>query len=135
MVIHGSAIKELIQIPRASSLDLFACSTKYYDGSFTVKYTPKVGNYCHRLRISVLNQEVVGCIYLCGGEAYKQSSLTFKLTSEQMNILLKHVKMDSPYVQIGAVVETYSSSDFTNKIGESQEKILNIELPCYWRKV
>ena len=128
-VISGHASKTLTPIPRASSIDSFACSTKYYDGSFTVKYTPKVGDYCHRLRISVPNQEVVGYMYLGGGEANKQSSRTFNLTSEQMSILLKHVKIDSPYVQIGGVVETYSSSDFTNKIGESQEKILNLELP------
>lgn len=130
-VISGQASKTLTPIPRASTLEYFTCSTKYYDGTFTVKYTPKTNNYYYRLRISVPYVEPVAYIVIGGAEANVQASKTFTLTSQEMSNVLKHAKTNSPYVQIGAVIETYSTQDFdpANKIGESQEKILNLELP------
>lgn len=130
-VIHREASKTLTPIPRGATLDSFTCSTKYYDGSFTIKYTPKTNNYYYRLRISVPYVEPVEFINLGGGEANVQGSKTFTLTSQGMSNMLKHVKIDSPYIQIGAVIETYSTQDFdiNHKISESTEKILNMELP------
>lgn len=117
----------LTTIPRASSLDSFTCSTSYLDGTFTYKYTPKSSSFYNRLRISIPSVVQLTTLNL-GQKSASQQTATFTLNSGLLQTIYnRYPNQATSY--IGIVIETYSNSGYTTKVGESSELKINLNFP------
>lgn len=126
--ISGSFEITLPTIPRAGSIDSLVCSTSYLDGVFTYKYTPKSNVFYNRLRVSIPNVVVLQTINL-GAKPASQQTGTYTLTTALLESIYNRYPNASTCV-IGFVVETYSDSGYTSKVGESQELTLTQTFPA-----
>lgn len=84
------------------------------DGQSSVSYTSYSSSFYYRLRISIPN--VVAIKYI--NNYKKDSAISF--TTEEKATIYSHMTT-SKTITLGAVIETYSNSSMTTKIGESTE--------------
>jgi hypothetical protein len=115
--ISGTII--LSTIPRAGELDSLTCNTNYLDGTFTYKYTPKSSSFYHQLRVSIPNVVALGYVRL-GTKPTSQQTGTYTLSATLLESIYNSYPSASTCT-IGFVIETYSDSGYTAKIGESVE--------------
>lgn len=125
--ISGSASRTLTTIPRASSIDSFTTANSYVNSNYTVKFTPKSSSFYNILRISIPKVLALTKRQL-GAFSTSQQSVTVTLTGAQLNAIYDKIT-NKTTVQIGCVIETYSDSGYTNKVGESPELIKTLNLP------
>lgn len=115
-------------IPRAGSLDSLTCSTDYLDGTFTYKYTPKSSSFYNRLRVSIPDVVALEHVKL-GTKAASQQTGTYTLSSTLLESIYNRYPNASTCT-IGFVIETYSDSGYSTKIGESAElKVTSLKFP------
>ena len=115
-------------IPRASDLNSFTCSSDILTGTYTCKYTPKLSTYYNRLRVSISGVKAIFYQEL-GQKATSQQTGTFSFTEDQLKVILETIGNTKGTVLIGCVIETYSNSGYTAKIGESSEGKLTMKVP------
>lgn len=125
--ISGSASKTLKTIPRASSINSFTTANSYVNCNYTVKFTPKSSSFYNILRISIPKVVALTRIKL-GAFSTSQQSVTVALTSSELYAIYDKIT-NKTTVQIGCVIETYSDSGYTKKVGESTELIKTLNLP------
>lgn len=117
-------------IPRAGTLDSLTCSTAYLDGTFTYKYTPKSSSFYNRLRVSIPDVVVLGYIQL-GTKPASQQTDTYTISSALLEYIYNRYPNASTCT-IGFVIETYSDSGYSTKVGESTElKVESLNFPEY----
>lgn len=119
---------EYATIPRASDINAFTCNSSNLNGTYTYKYTPKLASYYNRLRISIPNVAKIFTTNL-GAKAVSQQTGTFALTTAQLTSILNYCKSTDSTVVLGCVIETYSDSGYSAKIGESKELKLTMKIP------
>lgn len=123
----GSGSWDLTTIARASTLDSFTCSTDYLTGTFTYKYTPKNSSLYNRLRVSIPNVVKLAEVNL-GAKSASQQTATYILPLDlRESIYRRYPNTDT--CSIGLVIETYSDSSYSTKIGESVEKTISLIFP------
>ena len=125
--ISGSASKTLKTIPRASSINSFTTANSYVNCNYTVKFTPKSSSFYNILRISIPKVVALTKRKL-GAFSTSQQSVTVSLTSSELYAIYDKIT-NKTTVQIGCVIETYSDSRYTKKVGESTELIKTLNLP------
>lgn len=114
----GSSDIDLTTIPRSASCESFSKPSDL-SGTFSVSCATQTDSYYYNLRISIPNIIKIKDIELGNREAYSFSTTFSFNKSERESIYNRYTNQNS--VTIGVVVETYSDSGYSNKIGESDE--------------
>lgn len=121
---HAEGIIGLTTLPRAASIDSFSCSSRYLDGTMTVKYTSKT-SFNYKLRLSIPNVVAIVTKDL-GTHSAGQKTTTATFSSSELNTIYSKIGTNTSSCTIGAVIETWSGS---TKIGESPELFLTLNMP------
>lgn len=114
----GSGDIDLTTIPRSASCESFSKPSDL-SGTFSVSCATQTDSYYYNLRISIPNIIKIKDIELGNRGAYSFSTTFSFNKSERESIYNRYTNQNS--VTIGVVVETYSDSGYSNKIGESDE--------------
>lgn len=125
--VEASAVVTLDTIPRASSIDSFTTSTNYLNSILTVKYTPKATFY-HKLVISISGGTVIKTIAL-GQKTATQQTTTYQFTSTELNTIYNAIGGNNDNTNVSCVIQTYSNSNYTNKIGDSSVLTKKLYMP------
>lgn len=126
--VSASGSWSLPQIARLASIDSFDKGTDIAQ-QMTIKYTPKATGFYYKLRLSIPNVIAVTTINL-GTKATSQQTYNYTFTTAQLNTIYARWSGSSETIQIGAVIETYQDSNYSTKLGESNEYIRNMVLPA-----
>lgn len=113
-------------IPRASSFDSVSASSSYLNSTITYKYTPKSSSFYNRLKITV-GGSTLKTINLGTDSASQQTGTLTLSASELATVYNKYPKAVSAILTF--VLETYSNSGYTTKVGSSGEKTLKLTFP------
>jgi hypothetical protein len=113
-------------IPRASSFDSVSASSSYLNSTITYKYTPKSSSFYNRLKITV-GGSALKTINLGTDSASQQTGTLTLSASELATVYNKYPKAVSAILTF--VLETYSNSEYTTKVGSSGEKTLKLTFP------
>lgn len=123
--VSGSGSWSLPQIARAATINTWGTNGVNkqvdIDGSSSVGYTSYSSSFYYRLRISIPNVVAIKHI----NNYQKDAAITF--TSEEKATIYSHMTT-SKTITLGAVIETYTNSSMTNKIGESTELMVTAYL-------
>lgn len=128
-VVEKSSTLTLTAIPREATFDSLSCSTDYFTGVLTLKYTPKSSSLYYRGDISVAiggGGGFYGQFMLASG----QSQLTHTITFTDSQISSIYGK--SPSGTKGKVyiyLSTYSDSACTKLVGSAQYKEITLNIP------
>ena len=117
-------------IPRATSFESLSCSTSYFTGTLTYKYTPKSSAFYNRCNIS-LNLDgtfiAVKSIDL-GKKSAAQQTETVTLSDSELETIYKKL----PSSQKGTLrftFRTYSDSGYSKQIGDAVYKEVTLYIP------
>lgn len=126
--LSGSA--NLDTIPQATSLDSLSCSTSYFTGTMTYKYTPKASTLYNRCNISLhLGDEYISVKRVdLGKKAASQQTATVMLSADELAIVYNKL----PSVTKGTLrftFRTYSDADYSNQVGDASVKELTLNIP------
>ena len=115
----------LTTIPRASSLDALSCSTAYFDGTVTFKYTPKSSAFYNCYDISIGSKDIT-TIYL-GQKNASQQTDTVPLDRYLSDIynLLPNDRTGTLKITFG----TYSDSNYTIRVGDKVHREITLTIP------
>ena len=125
-----SGTAELDTIPRASSIDSLSCSTKYFNGKLTYKYTPKSPNYYNRCNISLsLDGEYIAVkSVLLGKQTASQKTVTVTFTEDELTTIYNELpKTDHGILRF--TFRTYSDSGYSTQIGDHAYKEISLYIP------
>jgi hypothetical protein len=129
-IVEKSQYINLTTIARASTIDLLSCSTSYFTGTLTYKYTPKSLNYWNKCNISLnLNGEytAVKSIEL-GNKSASQKTATVTLSEDELSIIYNKL----PKATKGTLrftFRTYSDGNYSNQIGDAGYKEITLSIP------
>lgn len=105
----------LTTIPRASTVSEYSIYPN--ENKYSMKYVRLSGSFREKLRISIPQVKAIKTV-----QGY-ESGTVVSLTDEEMDQIYEHTKnLDKGRCKIGVVLETWNSN-FTTKIGESEEYI------------
>ena len=113
-------------IPRASEFDSVAAASSYLNSTITYKYTPKSSSFYNRLKITV-GDSALKTINLGQDSASQQTGTLTLSASELSTVYNKYPKAVSAILTF--VLETYSDSGYSSKVGSSGEKTLKLTFP------
>lgn len=113
-------------IPRASDLNSVSASSTYLNSTITYKYTPKSSSFYNRLKITV-GDSALKTINLGQDSASEQTGTLTLSASELATVYNKYPKAVSAILTF--VLETYSDSGYSTKVGSSGEKTLKLTFP------
>lgn len=125
-----SGTATLDTIPRAGTIDLVSCSTKYFNGTITYKYTPKSNTHYTRCNVA-LN---IGGTYTAvktinnGKQDATQKSCSFTLSESELSTIYNKL----PTATKGTLrftLRTYSDSGYSNQIGDAPYKEITLSIP------
>lgn len=102
------------------------CALSYLNSTVTYKYTPKSSSFYKRLKITV-GGSTLKAINLCQDSASQQTGTLTLSASEFSTVYNKYPKAVSAILTF--VLETYSNSRYTTKVGSSDEKTLKLTFP------
>ena len=115
----------LTTIPRASSLDALSCSTAYFDGTITFKYTPKSSAFYNCYDISIGSKDIT-TIYLGQKNASQQTdTVPIERYLSDIYSLLPNDRVGTLKITFG----TYADSNYTNRIGDKVSRELTLTIP------
>lgn len=113
-------------IPRASAFDSVSAASSYLTSTITYKYTPKSSSFYNRLKITV-GGSALKTVNLGQDSASQQTGTLTLSSSELSTVYNKYPKGVSAILTF--VLETYSNSGYTTKVGSSGEKTLKLTFP------
>lgn len=120
----------LTTIPRASTMDALSCSTAYFNGVITYKYTPKSGSFYNRCNV-VLNIDgvytTVKTINL-GQKGASQQTATLTLAESELSTIYNKL----PSAKKGTLrftLRTYSDSGYTKEIESGDYEQITLTIP------
>ena len=114
-------------IPRAPTMDELTTSNDKLSATYTYKWTSKSASFYNRLRVSIPNVKAVKYVNI-GQKSTSQQTNTFVFTEAEMTDMMQYSSKTSEYIKVGFVMEAYSDSGYSSKIGESGELIQNMRL-------
>lgn len=120
----------LTTIPRVTSLDVISCSTAYFSGEFTIKYTPKNSGSYTKCYISLDEGAVPTDVkeIALGKNAESQQTTTFKFLGSERSKIYKKLP-DTTKGILRFVLSTYSDEEYSNWIGDSEIKWIALSIP------
>ena len=120
----------LTTIPRASSLDALSCSTSYFNGTLTYKYTPKSAGFYNRCAI-VLNLNgaftTVKTINL-GQKSASQQTATVTLVESELSVIYNKLPSEKKGT-LRFTISTYSDSGYSTQIGDAVNREITLAIP------
>ena len=125
-----SGTARLDTIPRASTIDSLSCSSKYFTGTLTYKYTPKSASYYNRCNIS-LNIDgaytAVKTINL-GKKNAAQNTATVALSESELSTIYNKLTSTTNGV-LRFTFRTYSDSGYSTQVGDAGYKEVTLYIP------
>ncbi len=126
----GSGTATFDTIPRATSIDSLTCSTNYFDGTLTYKYTPKSASYYNRCNISLnLNGNYISVKSInLGKKATSQQTATVTFSATELQTIYDNLPSNITGV-LRFTFRTYSDSGYSAQIGSAGFKELSLTIP------
>lgn len=131
-VVEKSASLALTTIPQATTLDSIACSTAYFDGVITYKYTPKSTSFYTRCAV-VLNKKGTYVrlrdIDLGTGVATQQTR-TLTLTKSELDVVYAAMPQETEAI-LQLELRTHSSATYNDSttVGGWSMRTINLTIP------
>lgn len=128
---RGSKSVNLTAIPRPTTIDSLTCSTNYFDGGITYKYTPKSATLYTRMQVLLShNDEIVLQVRTAklGKQSAEQHTATVTLTSAELSKIYAKLPSASS-AKIGIQLATYSDSAYTEDCGIAS-KYITLTIPA-----
>lgn len=124
----GSA--SLDTIPRASTMDSLSCSTAFFDGMLSYKYTPKSQNYYNQYHIYLNINDSFTSVKSSnlGQKLISQQSASVTLSSSELAIIYNKLPSATKGV-LRFIIRTYSDSGYSNQIGRDNYKDIELTIP------
>jgi hypothetical protein len=126
--VSGTAV--LDTIPRATSIDSLSCSTKYFNGTFTYKYTPKNSSYYNRCNISLNIDGTytnVRSVNL-GKKSASQKTETVTFSEDELATIYNKLPKTTKGT-LRFTFRTYSDSEYSSQIGDPDYKEITLTIP------
>ena len=127
-----SVTATLPAIPRSTVVNSVTCSTAYFDGTITCKYTPQNANYYNKLAVAIdtgSDQTVLRTLSL-GKKAAIQNTETITLTDSELQTIYANTP-NTDTADLVCVIRTYSDSGYTAQIGSYSSKSISLSLPAF----
>ena len=129
-VVEKTSTLALTTIARAASLDALSCSTAYFNGTFTYKYTPKSSSFYNKLfiHLNVDGEDILLTQTQLGQKGTSQQTATHTFSST----ILSKIYNNLPNTKEGKlkfILFTYSNAEYSTKVGESQVKEITLTIP------
>ena len=120
----------LTTIPRASSLDALSCSTAYFNGTLTYKYTPKSASFYNRCVIALnLNGAFTSVKTVnLGQKAASQQTATLTLSESELSTIYNKLTSTKKGT-LRFTFSTYSDSGYSTQIGDAVNKEITLTIP------
>lgn len=120
----------LDMIPRESTLDSLACSTNYFNGQITYKYTPKSNAFYNKCSIALNANGELTNFYtaLLDKDSASQNSKTVTLSETALSIIYNKLP-NTTKGTIRATLRTYSDASYTKQIGDAVYKEITLSIP------
>ena len=128
--VKKSAELTLTTIPRATTLDNLSCSTAYFNGTLTYKYTPKTSAFYNRCNISLnLDGEYINIKTVDHGKkTAAQQTQTVTFTSSELSKIYTNLTNAKKGV-LRFTLRTYSDSAYSNQVGSPSYKEVTLSIP------
>ena len=129
-VVKKSAECILTTIPRATTMDSLSCSTAYFTGTLTYKYTPKTTAFYNRCNISLsLDGEYINIKTINHGKkTAAQQTQTVTLSSSELSNLYSNLTKEKKGT-LRFTFRTYSDSAYSDQIGSPSYKEVTLSIP------
>ncbi len=113
-----------------TKIDSLTCNTKYVDDTISVKYTPQTNKYCHKCIVYV---NVGGSLTHISTEELDPTAVTqqthpLKFDDGELTKVYENVT-NTATAKIRVILQTYSDSTYSKKVGDDQYKEISLELP------
>ena len=125
----------LTTIPRPTTLDVLSCDTAYFNGTFTFKYTPKVSSFYNKCYISLKQEQATGVdgytmieTISLGSNPASQQTYTWTPSANTLGLIYSHLP-NSKKSTLRFSIDTCSNSNYTNLIGESEYRYIELTIP------
>lgn len=124
----GGQVK-LETIPRAATLDSLSCSTAYFTGTMTYKYTPKSSTHYIQCYIELKSGAYVAVKSIkLGKKSASQQTATVSLSDSELQTIYKNIKNDKKgYIMF--TLYTYSDSEYSKQVGDEGYKEILLYIP------
>jgi len=127
----GSKDFTLDTIPRASVINSLSCSTSYFNGTLTYKYTPQASSFYNRCNISLnLNGNYIAIKSInLGTKPASQQAETVTLSADELDTIYSNL----PKTTSGTLrftLRTYSDSGYSNQVGDAGYKEVSLTIPA-----
>lgn len=121
---------ELTTIPRASIINSLSCSTSYFDGTLTYKYTPQSSSYYNRCNISLnINNDFIAVKSInLGAKSASQQTATVILSSSELSTIYKNLPSDTSGT-LRFTFRTYFDSSYSTQVGDASHKEVKLTIP------
>ena len=128
--LSASKTVDLPAIPRASTMNSVICSTKYFDGQLTYKYTPQSSSYYNKCNVSLNINGVYTSIKTInlGAQTNTQQTGTISLSSDELTIIYNSLPNDEKGT-LTFTLYTYSDSGYSTQVGSASPKELTLYIP------
>lgn len=129
-VVTQSKSLNLTTIPRASSLDELYCSTSYFDGTLTYKYTPKSASFYNRCVIALNLSGAFTTVKTVniGQKAASQQTETVTLSESELSNIYNKIP-NTTKGTLRFTFFTYSNSGYSTQIGDAVDKEITLTIP------
>jgi hypothetical protein len=117
-------------IPRASIINSLSCSTSYFDGTLTYKYTPQSSSYYNRCNISLnINNDFIAIKSIkLGTKSASQQTATVTLSSSELSTIYEKLPSGTSGT-LRFTFRTYSDSSYSTQVGDASYKEVKLTIP------
>nr|DAH13977.1 MAG TPA: endosialidase chaperone [Caudoviricetes sp.] len=117
-------------IPRASIINSLLCSTSYFDGTLTYKYTPQSSSYYNRCNISLnINNDFIAIKSIkLGTKSASQQTATVTLSSSELSTIYEKLPSGTSGT-LRFTFRTYSDSSYSTQVGDASHKEVKLTIP------
>lgn len=121
---------ELTTIPRASIINSLSCSTSYFDGTLTYKYTPQSSSYYNRCNISLnINNDFIAVKSInLGAKSASQQTATVILSSSELSTIYKNLPSGTSGT-LRFTFRTYFDSSYSTQVGNASYEEVKLTIP------
>lgn len=119
-------------IPRAAILDSLSCSSSYFTGNITYKYTSTTTTYYVRGNLSLnINGKYIAIKSDNNGKpsSTSQQTKTITLDNEQLQTIYSNLPSATKGI-LRLTLRTYSDSSYQNQVGSADYKEITLSIPA-----
>ena len=121
-VVEQTKSLALTTIPRASTIESISCSTAYFDGTITFKYTPKSNSLYNQCSVILGSDYTTLRTINLGQKAASLQTETITLSSDDISYI-NSVLTDTTTGELVFELTTYRNSAYTDSVGTDDRAI------------